>query len=98
MRKNGITKDSRVKKTKLIVSSGQYETCAVVITVRHRTNRGLMRRAKQLSRAHAVYGDNWVGWLNADIAIAHPDDVWGYNQVIGGRWCAPANGWLDLDE
>ena len=84
------------KTTKLIVSSGQYETAATVITVRHRTERGLMRRAKQLSNEHAVYGDNWAGWVPARVAIASDDDVWGDNQIIGGQWCDPANGWLDV--
>lgn len=83
-------------KTKLIVSSGQYETAASIIIVRHTTERGLMRRAKQLSREHAVYGDNWAGWINANIAIASAGDVWGRNEIIGGRWCKPANGWMEL--
>ena len=83
--------------TKLIVSNGQYETCATVITVKHATEAGLMRRARQLARENAVYGDNWVGWINAKIAIADPaNDRWGNNSIIGGRWCEPANGWLDL--
>ena len=84
--------------TKLIVSSGQYESSAKVITVRHSTERGLMRRARQLSNEHAVYGDNWAGWIKACVAIASPGkDRWGDNQIIGGRWCEPANGWLDLN-
>ena len=83
--------------TKLIVSNGQYETAAIVIKVRHTTERGLMRRARQLSKEYAIYGDNWAGWINAKIAIASPDDEWGNNQIIGGRWCDPVNGWLDLD-
>ena len=84
-------------KTQLIVSLGQYETCAVRITVNHKTERGLMRRARQLAKQHAVYGDNWAGWLNANVAIADPaNDKWGKNQIIGGKWCEPANGWLDL--
>ena len=83
-------------KSILIVSSGQYETCAVKIPVNHKTNRGLLRRARQLSREHAVYGDNWRGWINASVAIASDNDTWGNNQIIGGRWCAPANGWLEL--
>jgi len=83
-------------KTILIVSSGQYETCAVKITVNHKTNRGLLRRARQLSRENAVYGDNWRGWINASVAIASDNDTWGNNQITGGRWCEPANGWLDL--
>ena len=85
-----------MKTTSLIVSSGQYETCAIIITVRHTTERGLMRRAKQLSNAHAYYGDNWEGWIPARIAIASPDDAWGDNSIIGGQYCAPANGWLKL--
>jgi len=84
-------------KTDLIVSAGQYETAAITVTVTHKTERGLMRRARQLSRDHAVCGDNWAGWIKASIAIASPDDEWGNNEIIGGRWCNPANGWLDLD-
>jgi len=80
----------------LVVSSGQYETCATKVKVRHTTDRGLMRRARQLSRAHAVYGDNWAGWINANVAIASPEDKWGDNSIIGGCWCKPANGWLNL--
>ena len=84
-------------KTTIIVSSGQYETCAITIVVNHKTERGLMRRARQLSREHATYGDNWSGWINANVAIADPDnDKWGDNQIIGGRWCDPANRWLDI--
>jgi len=83
--------------TKLVVQSGQYEQVAKVVTVRHTTMRGLMRRARQLSRQHAVYGDNWAGWINAQIAIASPDDKWGKNSIIGGHWCDPANGYLTLD-
>lgn len=85
------------KTTKLVVSSGQYETCAIIIKVRHTTEAGLMRRARQLARKHAVYGDNWVGWIRADVAIASDNDRWGRNQIIGGSWCEPANGWLDLN-
>ena len=83
--------------TTLIVSSGQYETSAMAYDVNHKTERGLMRRAKQLSNEHSVYGDNWDGWLPAQVAIASKDDVWGDNDIVGGRWCNPANGWLDLD-
>ena len=83
--------------TTLIVSSGQYETCATKIKVTHTTDRGLMRRARQLSNEYATYGDNWAGWIPASVAIASPYDEWGDNQIIGGRWCDPANGWLDLD-
>lgn len=83
-------------KTTLIVSSGQYEACAIKVIVNHKTENGLMRRARQLSKKHAVYGDNWAGWLRADIAITSDNDKWGNNQIIGGRWCIPANGWLYL--
>ena len=84
--------------TELIVSSGQYETAATVVSVCHTTERGLMRRARQLSNEYAVYGDNWAGWIPANIAIADPDnDEWGDNNIIGGQWCDPVNGWLDLD-
>lgn len=85
------------KITKLVVSSGQYETCATIVKVRHATESGLMRRARQLSREYEVYGDNWVGWIPADVAVASPDDKWGDNSIIGGQWCDPANGWLDLE-
>ncbi len=84
-------------KTKLIVSSGQYETAAIIVTVNHKTQKGLLRRARQLSKKHAVYGDNWQGWINANVALASPNDKWGDNTIIGGRWCEPANGWMDLD-
>lgn len=84
-------------KTTLIVSSGQYETSADTYVVNHTTERGLMRRARQLSREHSYYGDNWAGWINARVAIASDADEWGDNSIIGGRWCDPANGWLDLD-
>jgi hypothetical protein len=82
--------------TKLVVSSGQYETAASVVVVRHTTEAGLMRRARQLSQQHAVYGDNWAGWIPANVAIADPSDRWGANSIIGGRWCEPVNGWLEL--
>lgn len=82
------------KVVKLIVSSGQYEQSARIIKVRYTTDRGLMRRARQLSQDYAVYGDNWAGWIPANVAIASPDDEWGNNTIIGGRWCYPANGWL----
>lgn len=84
------------KSTKLIVSAGQYETAATVVVVRHKTESGLLRRARQLSWDHAVYGDNWAGWLPAKIAVASPADRWGNNHIIGGRWCDPANGWIEL--
>jgi len=83
--------------TTLIVSSSQYETCATKIKVNHKTQNGLFRRARQLSKEHAVYGDNWTGWINANVAIASPHDKWGNNQIIGGQWCVPSNDWLTLD-
>ena len=83
-------------KTTLIVSSGQYETCAIKVVVNHQTERGLMRRAKQLSREHETYGDNWAGWIKANVAIASDNDTWGDNSIIGGQWCDPANGWLEI--
>ena len=83
-------------KTRLVVSAGQYEAAAVVVTVHHSTKRGLLRRARQLSREFAVYGDNWQGWISASVAIASPADTWGENSIIGGEWCEPANGWLEL--
>lgn len=86
------------KSIDIIVSSGQYETCADVITVTYTTVNGLRRRLRQLQVEHAVYGDNWAGWINAQVALAHPDDQWGPNQIIGGSWCQPRRGWLDLDE
>ena len=46
-------------KTTLIVSAGQYEQAAITVVVKHKTERGLMRRARQLSRDHEVYGDNF---------------------------------------
>jgi hypothetical protein len=92
----GANEEVEMDKTTLIVSAGQYETCAIKIVVRHTTEAGLMRRARQLSREHSVYGDNWRGWIPANVAIASKDDQWGRNQIIGGNWCEPANGWLDL--
>ena len=89
-------KTKKTTATSLIVSSGQYETCATTIAVRHTTTKGLMRRAKQLSNAHAYYGDNWEGWIPARVAIADPRDEWGDNDIIGGQWCHPTNGWLEL--
>ena len=85
------------KKTNVVVSSGQYETAAEIIEIRHMTERGLFRRMRQLSAQHAVYGDNHAGWLAARVAIASPADVWGDNSIIGGQWCDPAAGWLDLN-
>ena len=88
----------KTQTTTLIISSGQYETAAIKIDVKHSTDRGLIRRARQLAKEHAVYGDNHAGWINADIAIASDRDKWGNNDIIGGRWCSPANDWLDLSD
>lgn len=82
--------------TKLIVSHGQYEQAATTVAVKHTTESGLFRRARQLSKEYEIYGDNWAGWIPARVAIASPDDRWGDNSIIGGQWCEPANGWLDL--
>ena len=88
-----------VKKTiDLVVSSGQYEQCACVVTVKYTTDRGLKRRIKQLKDAHGLYGDNWVGWIRANIAIASKNDRWGDNSIIGGKYCIPANGWIEEEE
>ena len=84
------------KKTVLIVSCGQYETCAIKVPVFHKTEKGLLRRARQLSNKNAVYGDNFASWIKAKIAIADDADEWGPNQIIGGRWCKPKNEWLKL--
>ena len=83
-------------KTKLIVSSGQYEQAAIEITVNHKTERGLLRRARQLSKKYEVCGDNWAGWIPARVAIASDTDSWGDNSIIGGQWCDPGHGWLNL--
>jgi len=90
-------------KTRLIVSSGQYEQAAITVTVNHKTWSGLCRRITQLEKKHAVYGDNWAGWIKARVALADADkDRWWDNVVIGGRWCSPGNGWLtehpDIEE
>lgn len=84
------------KQTSLIVSYGQYETIARKVVVNHKTERGLLRRAVQLAKEFAVLGDNWAGWIPASVAIASDSDRWGENSIIGGRWCEPANGWLEL--
>ena len=85
-------------RTKVIVQAGQYEQAAETVTIRHFTQRGWLRRCRQLARQHAVYGDNRAGWLRARVAIASPgQDVWTRNQIIGGSSCEPLNGWLDLD-
>lgn len=84
-------------KTKLRVSSGQYETCAITVTVNHKTWRGLCRRISQLEEEHAVDGDNWAGSIPAKVALADDNDEFGDNDIIGGQWCKPVNGWL-VDE
>jgi len=81
-------------KTKLIVSTGQYETAAEEITVDHKSWRGLRRRISQLQKDHATFGDNFAGWIPARVALASDQDAWGNNNIIGGRWCCPVCGWL----
>lgn len=81
-------------KTRLIVSSGQYETSAVKKTVNHKTWAGLCRRITQLENEFSVHGDNFVGWIKARVALADKNDIWGDNNIIGGRWCRPYHGWL----
>ena len=56
------------QKTKLIISSGQYETSAIVKTITHTTKAGFLRRCRQLAEEFSVYGDNWTGWIPASIA------------------------------
>ncbi|WP_018525544.1 hypothetical protein [Alkalispirochaeta alkalica] len=85
------------KKIKLVVSAGQYEQAASIVTVTYTTERGLNRRIRQLRNEYAVFGDNFAGWIPARIAIASKNDSWGANSIIGGRWCDPANGWIDED-
>ena len=85
-------------KTNLIVSSGQYETAAITVTINHKTWAGLCRRITQLENEHSVYGDNYAGWIKAKVALADDRDKWGDNQIIGGRWCDPYNGWLSVDD
>jgi len=84
--------------TTLIVSSGQYETSAVKLAVNHKTWGGLCRRITQLENQYAVYGDNFAGWLKASVSLADSRDEWGDNQIIGGQWCQPYNGWLSVEE
>lgn len=84
----------QAKKIRLIVQNGQYEQSAVSITVTCATWRGFCRRATQLQNEYAVYGDNFAGWITGDVAIAHKNDEWHKNTIIGGRSCEPVNGWL----
>lgn len=81
-------------KTKLIVSSGQYETAAIVKTVTHKTWSGFCRRITQLENEYSVFGDNFAGWIKARVALADKNDIWGDNNIIGGRWCQPYHGFL----
>jgi exosortase/archaeosortase len=84
-------------KTVLIVSAGQYEQTAIKVTVRHATHAGLIRRARQLAQAYPIFsGGDCIGWLKARVAIASDNDVWGKNSFIGGRYCEPANGWMNI--
>lgn len=85
------------KITKLRVSSGQYETCTVTVVVKHKTWYGLLRRISQLEHEHGAHGDNFAGWIPARVALANENDEFGDNQIIGGQWCEPANGWLSVD-
>jgi len=85
-----------IKHTTLIVSTGQYETTSIQVIVKHKTRSELLRRARQLSREHATYGDNFQGWIYARIAIASDRDEYGDNSIIGGQWCKPFNGFMDL--
>jgi len=85
-------------KTKFSVSCGQYETAATTVTINHTTWRGLCRRLSQLENEYAVHGDNFAGWIKADIALADDRDKWGDNSIIGGRWCEPYHGWLVTDD
>ena len=83
-------------KTKVRVSSGQYEQSTITKVISHETDRGFRRRCRQLSREYAVYGDNWAGWIAASVTIAHPNDTWHKCQVIGGRYCETVNEPLEL--
>jgi hypothetical protein len=58
----------------------------------------LLRRVTQLEHEHAVFGDNWAGWISANVAVANDADEWGDNSIIGGQWCNPKNGYLQEDE
>jgi hypothetical protein len=73
-------------------------TCYII--GRWRGNRAPPKKEKkngnQTGREHAVYGDNWAGWIPANVAISSPGDTWGKNEIIGGSWCEPANGWMEL--
>lgn len=84
-----------MKETKLVVIQGQYEEEAIIVTVRHKTERGLQRRINQLKKEYAVYGDNWSGWISARVAYANEKDSWGDNMIIGGQWCDPYLGWIE---
>jgi hypothetical protein len=91
---------------KLIVQSGQYEEAGQIITVNTTTDFGFRRRIAQLSREHAVYGDNWAGWINAKVAIYKPNVKEFDNQIIGGQnydadWiclCDDCGNWCELCE
>ena len=85
-------------KTKLVVSSGQYEQVAHTVTINHRTWTGLCRRITQLRNEYASFGDNHAGWIKADIALADERDEWGNNTFVGGQWCKPYHGWLVDDD
>ncbi len=84
----------------VVVQSGQYEQASQTITIKVSTNKGLQRRLKQLAKEHAVYGDNWAGYINALVKIASPCDKYLNNTIIGGKSCDPhpIADWLTNDE
>lgn len=86
------------KSIKLVVQSGQYEQSSEVVIVNYTTIDGLNRRITQLRNEHAVYGDNWAGWLKASVAIADDRDLYFDNQITGGEHCIPYNGWIYQDD
>ena len=84
-------------KINLVISAGQYESAAKKLKITATTYGGFCRRIDQLKKEYAVYGDNWTGWIDADVAIASKDDEWGDNDIIGGMHCTPKNGWIAED-
>ena len=85
------------KQIKLVVQSGQYEQSAKVVEVTYTTLHGLRKRITQLRNEHAVYGDNWAGWIKARIAVADERDFYFDNEITGGSHCIPYNGWIGDD-
>lgn len=82
----------------VVVQNGQYEENCCVVKVSYTTRRGLIRRLKQLREKHAVYGDNWAGWINASVVIASDNDEFHPCTIIGGEYCCPVNDWLDFSD